>query len=78
MSDDLRNRLLGSGHRDAGCDAGFEVLDQFAEAVLRGEDVARLFPGVVAHLVGCVACKEDTEGLIASLRALLPPDEDRK
>jgi len=30
---------------------------------------------VVAHLAGCVACKEDTEGLIASLRSLLPPDE---
>lgn len=74
MNDDLRSRLLGSSHRDAGCDAGFEVLDQFAEAVIRGDDVARLFPEVVAHLLGCVACKEDTEGLIASLRSLLPPE----
>ena len=77
MSDDLRSRLLGSGFRDPGCDAGFAVLDQFAEAVLRGDDVARLFPGVVAHLAGCVACKEDTEGLIAALRSLLPPEEPK-
>ena len=75
MSDDLRSRLLGSGFRDPGCDAGFEILDQFAEAVIRGDDVARLFPEAVAHLAGCVACKEDTEALIAALRALLPPDE---
>jgi hypothetical protein len=74
VSDDLRSRLLGSGFRDPGCDAGFEILDQFAEALLRGDDVARLFPEVIAHLESCLACKEDTEGLIASLRALSPPD----
>jgi hypothetical protein len=75
MNEDLRRRLLGSDFRDTGCDAGFEVLDQYAEAVLRGDDVARLFPEVVAHLAGCVACHEDTEGLVASLRLLSPADD---
>ena len=74
MNDDLRGRLLGSEFRDSGCDAGFEILDVYAEALIRGEDVARLFPEVIAHLAGCVACREDTEGLIASLR--LPPPAD--
>ena len=69
MNEDLKNRLLGSGFRDAGCEAGFEVLDRYAEAVLRGEDVATLFPEIVAHLAGCPACREDTEGLIAVLRS---------
>ncbi len=77
MKEDLRNRLLGSGPRDAGCDAGFEVLDEYAEAVAQGRDVARLFPGVVAHLASCAACREDTEGLIAALRLPMPPDEPR-
>jgi len=73
MKDDLRAQLLGSGHRDSGCEAGFEALAQFVEAVMRAEDVARLFPDVVAHLAGCAACREDTEGLLAVLRLEPPP-----
>ena len=77
MSDELLNRLLGRGERDPGCEACFEVLDQYAEAVLRGEDAARLFPQVAAHLAGCPACREDTEGMLAALRAAPPPDDAR-
>ena len=68
MNEDLRHRLLGGGDQDPGCDACFEILDQYAEALLRGDDVGRLYPGVVAHLAGCAACHEDTEGLLAALR----------
>lgn len=77
MSDDLRDRLLGSGFLDAGCEPGFEVVDQYAEAVVQGLDVARLFPEVVAHLASCAACREDTEGLIAALRLQVPPQESK-
>lgn len=77
MRQGLRDRLLGSGSRDPGCDHGFEVLDQYAEAVVRGADAARLFPEVIAHLAGCAACREDTEGLIAALRLPSPPEESR-
>ena len=69
MSDDLLDHLLGGGDRDPGCEASFEVLDEYVEAVLRGEDAGRLFPVVFAHLAGCAACKEDTEGLVAFLRS---------
>lgn len=77
MSDDLRDRLLGSETGDPGCEACFEVLDEFAEAVARGEDIARLFPHVVAHLAGCMDCREDTEGLVALIRQQAAPDEPR-
>jgi len=76
VNEDIRNRLLGSASPDPGCEACFEMLDQYAEAVLRDADVARLFPQVIAHLESCEACREDTEGLIAMLRSL-PPDETR-
>ena len=68
MSDDLRGRLLGDAGRDPGCDACFELLDQYAEAVLAGTDVARLYPGVLAHVASCAACREDTEGMLEVLR----------
>ena len=76
MSDSLVNRLLGGGERDPGCEACFEVFDAYAEAVLRGADVDRLFPEVVSHLAGCAACREDAEGLLIALRSE-QPDEPR-
>lgn len=75
MSHSLVNRLLGGGERDPGCEACFEVLDAYAEAVQRGADADRLFPEVVAHLAGCAACREDAEGLLAALRADRSPEE---
>ena len=72
MNENLRDRLLGRGDRDPGCEACFEVLDQYAEALRRGEDVARLFPGVADHLAGCEACREDTDGLLAALQRDFP------
>jgi hypothetical protein len=77
MSDDLRDRLLGSASGDPGCEACFELLDQYAEALVRGGDAANRFPQIVAHLASCEACREDTEGLIAALRLGMPPEEPR-
>ena len=67
MSERLK-RLLGSARRDLGCEAGFEVMDQYAEALLRGENVEQAFPELVTHLENCPACREDVEGLLAALR----------
>jgi predicted anti-sigma-YlaC factor YlaD len=72
MTSRLLQRFLGTSARDAGCEAGFEVLDQYVDAVLRGEDAETLFPEVAAHLQNCDACREDTEGLMAALRNLSP------
>jgi hypothetical protein len=68
MSDERLRRLLGNARRDLGCDAGFAVMDRYAEALLRGENVNQSFPELVAHLENCAACREDVEGLVAALR----------
>lgn len=70
MTDHPLEHLLGRAGRDAGCDAGFEQLDRYCEAVRRGEDVARMFPDLLTHISNCAACREDTEGLLAALRTL--------
>jgi hypothetical protein len=67
MSDERLRRLLGNSCRDLGCDAGFEVIHRYAEALLRGRNVEQAFPEVVAHLENCSACREDVEGLLAAL-----------
>jgi hypothetical protein len=71
------DHLLGSSEPDPGCEACFELLDQYAEALLRGDDAERLFPQLVAHIASCPACREDTEGLIAALRHGDAPDDPR-
>lgn len=68
MKSRLLERLLGSRGPDPGCEACFELMDQYAEAVLRGEDPVYRFPDVVTHLRQCEACREDTEGFLAVLR----------
>lgn len=77
MTDDLRAWLLGSRFADPGCDACFDVLDQYAETLLRGGDVTQDFPEVLAHLASCEACREDTEGLLAALQDARPGSEPR-
>jgi hypothetical protein len=70
MTDRTLARLLGSGDKDPGCEAGFELFEQYCDAVRRGEDVARRYPEFTTHLANCDACREDTEGLLAVLRML--------
>ena len=63
-------RILGPKGHELGCDACFEMLDEFVELELSGEDADARVPGMVAHLEGCPACREEHE----SLRALLLAD----
>ena len=51
------------------CDKVLAVLDQVAEAMLRGADVAHLMPLVQHHLETCADCREELEALLRILRA---------
>jgi hypothetical protein len=51
------------------CDQVLALLDQYAEAYLRGEDVARWMPLVQHHLEMCADCREEFEALVRILRA---------
>jgi hypothetical protein len=58
-------RLLGPGEQEVGCDECFELLDEYVELELVGEDADERLPGMRAHLAGCPACHEDHESLLA-------------
>ncbi len=68
MSDKRLRKLLGTARRDLGCEAGFDVIHRYAEALLRGENVEQAFPEIVVHLENCTACREDVDGLLAAIR----------
>lgn len=68
MTEPILDKLLGSAGRDPGCDAGIDFIDEYCEIVYRGEAVPGRFADFLTHLGNCIACREDTEGLLAMLR----------
>lgn len=66
---DLMLRLAKTQDVEWSCDEVHQVLDQFAEAQQRGEDVARLMPMVQQHLDMCPDCREEFEALLRILNA---------
>ena len=60
---DLISRLLGPAEPEVTCDECFELLDQYVDLELAGEDADTRLPGMRAHLQGCPACHEDHESL---------------
>ncbi len=51
------------------CDDVHELLDQYAEMKLRGEDASALLPLIRFHLDMCPDCREEYEALMRILRA---------
>ena len=66
-------RLLGPGEPEVTCEECFELLDQYVDLELAGEDADARLPGMRAHLQGCPACQEDHE----SLRELVASSDGR-
>ena len=61
------DRLLGPSEPEVSCEQCFELLDQYVELELDGDDADTRIPGMREHLEGCPACREEHE----SLRALV-------
>ena len=60
---DLIARLLGPADPEVSCEECFELLDQYVDLEVAGEDADTRLPGMRAHLDGCPACHEDHESL---------------
>ncbi len=72
-SPQVMQKMLGMVERtqvvEYSCDQTHELLDQFAEAVARGQDAAQLMPLVQHHLDMCPDCREEFEALMRILQA---------
>jgi hypothetical protein len=68
----LLARILGPTHPAAeaeiGCDECFDRLDVYVDAEVDGADPDAVVPGMRPHLVGCGACREEYESLLALRR----------
>jgi hypothetical protein len=67
MTDDTNReliaRLLGPTGPEVTCEQCFELLDQYVDLELAGDDADGRLPGMRTHLQGCPACREDHESL---------------
>ncbi len=59
----ILTRLLGPSGPEVSCEQCFELLDEYVDLELAGEDADRQLPGLHEHLQGCPACREDHESL---------------
>jgi hypothetical protein len=67
----LVSRLVNTREDELSCDEVFALVDDYAEAYQRGEDVVYLKPRIRHHLDMCRECEEEYEAL---LRVLEAPD----
>jgi Asp-tRNA(Asn)/Glu-tRNA(Gln) amidotransferase C subunit len=51
------------------CEEVFEIIDQYTEMVLRGDDTTALMPLVEHHIEICPDCKEEFDALLRILEA---------
>ena len=64
----LLQSLAMTEEQEISCDDVFAVLDQFVEAVKRGENPLFLMPLVRQHLDMCPDCREEYETLLRMLQ----------
>ncbi len=65
----LAERLLGPAAPELTCGECFEMLDAYVELELAGATADTLIPGMLPHLNGCPACRDDHDSLLALLQA---------
>jgi hypothetical protein len=57
--------LLGPGRPELGCDECFSQLDRYVDLEGAGAGADAAVPGMREHLIGCPACREDHDSLLA-------------
>lgn len=62
-SHELLRRVLGPSGPEVTCQECFELLDEYVDLELAGQDGGRRLWGMREHLHGCRACHEDHESL---------------
>jgi hypothetical protein len=62
-------RLIGPAGPDLSCEECFEALDAYVERELAGPGADAAMSAMRTHLLGCSACRDDHDSLLALLRA---------
>ena len=71
MVHNLIRRLENTRENECACDDVYALMDEFAEASRRGEDVEKLKPLLRHHLKMCQECEEEYQALIQVLEGTM-------
>ncbi len=63
-SEELIAALLGPDGPELTCEECFEHLDRYVDVTLADGDADSAVPGMLAHLTGCPACRDDHDSLM--------------
>jgi hypothetical protein len=69
LVEQLVKSLQVTQEEECACDEFHDLIDQYAETNIRGEDAARLMPLIKDHLEICHECCEEYEALLDVLQA---------
>ena len=61
-------RMLGPAGPELGCDECFDQLDAYVELELTGVRADVAMSAMCEHLMGCSACRDDHDSLLAFVR----------
>ena len=68
----LLTRLMGAlqatSEDEIPCGLVYDLMDQYAEAMLRGEDIGEITPLIERHLMMCGHCREEFEMLLEMMQ----------
>jgi len=68
LVEQLVKSLQVTHEEECACDEFHDLIDQYAETNIRGEDAARLMPLIKNHLEICNECCEEYEALLDVLQ----------
>ena len=79
LPDSLVEQLVKSleitHEEECACDEFHDLIDQYAETNIRGEDAARLMPLIKNHLEMCHECCEEYDALLNVLKTLVEKNQ---
>lgn len=64
----MLDMLAATREEEVDCDAAFERLHEYAEMVVRGEDVSKIVPAIHRHIKMCKDCREEFEALLRAIK----------
>jgi hypothetical protein len=72
LIENLIRSLEHTHDEECTCEEVYAVVDEYAEAEVRGEDAARLMPLIKQHMELCHNCCEEYEALLDILEKSIP------
>jgi len=70
----ILKKLQNTQEQEYSCEETYQLIDQYAEFIKKGEDAQKIMPFVKHHLDMCPDCREELEALLQILENVSPKE----